>query len=195
MTRHHRPLHAFRHPRSFADGKSPYIFRREAGAEVGFGPAVGTRKFPTLYLTEKVRDKAGAVFLNCPHFEKLRDCDLDNNGSTNSKKYGLDSDELKDFTNKGRLSLKTLNKKHEKMSEKDKIYKEKRKKKRDPSIKAIREHLKKIVKYHEKKVVESIPSIYPMLGAANTDSDNTDSETESVNKRKKVHGEVKMKGF
>lgn len=47
--------------------------------------------------------------------------------------------------------------------------KERRKTGRDPSIKDIRKHLEKIIKFHKKQVNDMIPSIYPILGPVNID--------------------------
>lgn len=176
--RHHRPLHAFSNPRRISGGRSPYIFRREAGADTGFDQ--GPRRFPTLYVSEKIRHKAGLVFFNCPHFKHLRDDDVGTKG------YGCSSSsstaEFRDLSTKGHLRIKTLDKKSEEIDKKKKKLKEKRKgKSKDPSIKKVKDHLRKIIKYHEHKVNEEIPSIYPILGPANSDSDN---DNESGNERK-----------
>lgn len=134
-------------------------------------------------MTEKIKDKAGLCFLNCPNFKSLRETDISvGNGYTN--------DEIDDLTTKGKLRLKTLEKKANKLDEKEKNLKRKRKEQRDPSLKKIREHLKKMIKYHNEKVHEQIPSIYPMLGPANTDSDN-DSDERNGPKRKGTKKELK----
>lgn len=41
--------------------------------------------------------------------------------------------------------------------------------KKHPSINEVRKHLKKIIKYHRKRVNESISSIYPIIGPVNLD--------------------------
>ena len=92
------------------------------------------------------------------------------------------------------MRLKTLDKKAEKMTEKEKKLKEKRKAQRDPSIKKIREHLKKIIKYHCEKVHEQVPSIYPLLGPANSDSDESGGEEGADPKRKHTKQELKFYG-
>lgn len=166
--RHHRPLHSYKNPRHISGGRTPYIFRREAGADTGFDQ--GPRRFPTLYVTEKIRHKAGLVFFNCPHFKHLRDSDV---GGASGK---TSSAEIADLTSRGKLRIKTLDKKSKEIDKKKEKLKKKRKGKRnDPSIKKVREHLRKIIKYHEHKVNEEIPSIYPILGPANTDSENDGS--------------------
>jgi hypothetical protein len=185
--RHHIPLHSYKNPRRISGGRSPYIFRREAGVDIGFDQT--PRRFPTLYVTEKIRHKAGLVFYNCPHFKHLRESDIPNRfhgsgGSESSKQ------EMEDLTSKGRLRIKTLDKKSEEIDKKKKKLKQKRRgKKNDPSIKKVREHLRKIIKYHEHKVNEEIPSIYPILGPANSDSEdggfNSDKEDKSHTKRER----------
>lgn len=180
--RFHKPLYAHKNPRLLSGGRSPYVFRREAGAETGFGGA--HHRFPTLYVTEKIKDKAGLAFFGCPHFNKLRDCDVQSAG-------GLGDDEMKDLSSKGHLRIKTLEKKSELIDKKKKKLKHKRQgKKNDPKIKAVRKHLEKIIKYHEHKVNEEIPSIYPLLGPANTDSEN-DSDTMDQ-KRDRTKKELKI---
>ena len=137
-------------------------------------------------MTEKIKDKAGICFLNCPHFKKLRECDITGG-------LGGDDAEMDDLSSKGRLRLKTLEKKANKMTEKEKTLKRKRREQRDPSIKKIRDHLKKMIKFHSEKVHEQIPSIYPLLGPANTDSEN-DSDERSGPKRMGTKKELKQYG-
>lgn len=142
-------------------------------------------------MTEKIRDKAGLVFFNCPHFKDLRESD---SGSLFGKgSRGMGKDEMEDLGKNGRLRLKTLNKKAEEIEKDEKKLKEKRKKKKDPSIKEIKDLLRKIIKYHEKKVTEMIPSIYPLPGAANSDSDNDDDKSGTRDeKRERTKRELKM---
>lgn len=97
-----------------------------------------------------------------------------------------------DLTTKGRLRLKTLDKKSEEIDKKKKKLKQKRQGKRnDPSVKKVKDHLRKIIKYHEHKVNEEIPSIYPILGPANTDSENDDSDRDE----KKSHTKKERTGY
>lgn len=179
----HRPLFAYRHPRSVSAGQYGYVFRREAGCETSFD--TNNRRFPTLYVTEKIKDKAGMVFFNCPHFKSLRDNDIPMPG-------GFSKDEIEDLSKNGKLRLRTLDKKADKMVEKEKQLKERRKEQRDPSIKNIRNHIKKIIRYHSEKVQEQVPSIYPLLGPANTDSENSDDE-DGVNAEKRQNTKKELK--
>lgn len=135
-------------------------------------------------MTEKIKDKAGLCFLNCPHFKELRESDI-------TAGNGYTKDEMDDLTSRGRLRLKTLEKKADKMDEKEKNLKRKRRTQRDPSLRKIREHLRKMIKYHNEKVHEQIPSIYPMLGPANTDSDSEGSDERNGPKRKGTKKELK----
>lgn len=184
--RHHRPLHSYKNPRRISGGRSPYVFRREAGADTGFDQ--GPRRFPTLYVTEKIRHKAGLVFFNCPHFKHLRESDV----GVGRGGGGSDSAEIADLTSKGRLRIKTLDKKSEEIDKKKKKLKEKRQgKRKDPTIRKVKDHLRKIIKYHEHKVNEEIPSIYPILGPANTDSENDGSEADE----KKQHTKKERTGY
>lgn len=186
---HHRPLYAFRNPRELSGGRSAYVYRREAGAETGYDTG---RKFPTLYMTEKIRDKAGLVFFNCPHFKSLRESE--DIFSSKGRGGGLGSDEISDLQKNGRLRLKTLNKKAEECDKDEKKLKQKRRAKRDPSIRAIKDHLRKVIKYHEKQVSDMIPSIYPMLGAANSDSDN-DEDRKGTRDEKREHTKRELKTY
>ena len=150
-----RPLHARKDPRRVSGGRSPYVYRREAGVEMGFG---GHHRFPTLYLSKKIKDKQGLMFHHCPAFKELRG--------------DHPEDEIKD-AEINRLTTKQFNKAVEKYEEREKTIKQRRKTaKRDPSVKEIRKRLSQIIKYHAEKVNEQIPSIYPILGPVNLDSDD-----------------------
>lgn len=70
-----------------------------------------------------------------------------------------------------RLSKKEFEEAVKKQEEETKKKKQKRKGSRDPSIKEIRDHLKKIIAYHCKAVNDRIPSVYPILGPVNMDDD------------------------
>jgi hypothetical protein len=100
--------------------------------------------------------------------------------------------ELEDLTSRGRLRQKTLDKISDEIDKKKKKLKQKRHGKRsDPSVKKLKERLRKIIKYHEHKVNEEIPSIYPLLGPANSDSDNDDSGGDE----KKSHTKKERTGY
>lgn len=159
---HHRPLHCRRDPRRVSSGRSAYVYRREAGVESGFG---GHHRFPTLYTTKKIQDKVGLAFYHCPNFKELRESDPSGDIKSSSAASN-------------RLSHKEFSKEVEKIEEKEKRKKEKRKgKKKDPTIKIVREHLRKIIKYHCQKVNEAVPSVYPILGPVNSDSDEGEGES------------------
>lgn len=189
----HRPLFSYRNPRDLSGGRSAYVYRREAGAATGFD-GVGGRKFPTLYMTEKIKDKAGLVFFNCPHFKHLRESEDVFGSSGGGGGRGLGSDEMADLQKNGRLRLKTLNKKAEECDKDEKKLKQKRKGKKDPSVRSIKDHLRKIIKYHEKQVADMIPSIYPMLGPANSDSDN-EEERKGTRDEKREHTKRELKTY
>lgn len=121
---------------------------------MGFG---GHHRFPTLYTSKKIRDKVGLTFHHCPGFKELRG--------------DKPEDEIEEVQSQA-LSSKEFNKKVEKYDERKKKVDMRRKSaKRDPSTKEIREHLRKIIKYHCQKVNEAIPSIYPILGPVNLDDE------------------------
>lgn len=163
---HHRPLHARRDPRRVSGGRSPYVYRREAGVEMGFG---GHHRFPTLYVSKKLKDKVGLTFHHCPGFKELREDHPDR-----------EIDEVKAQS----LSTKEFNKEVEKYDEhKKKVDMRRKSVKRDPSTKEIREHLRKIIKYHCQKVSESIPSIYPILGPVNLDDEGDGGGNNGGDKR------------
>lgn len=142
---------------------------------MGFG---GHHRFPTLYVTKKIRDKAGLAFHHCPGFKELRE--------------DHPEDEIKKSASS--LSSKEFNKQVEKYDETKKKKDMRRKSvKRDPSTKEIREHLRKIIKYHCQKVNEAIPSIYPILGPVNLEDDGGDGSGEKRGglKMSNTKGELK----
>lgn len=98
----------------------------------------------------------GLSFYNCPHFKDLR--------GDNTKA------EIEEAVT-NRLSKKEFEEAVKKEEDNQKKKKQKRKGGRDPSIKEIRDHLKKIIAYHCKAVNDRIPSVYPILGPVNTDED------------------------
>jgi len=109
-------------------------------------------------MSKKIKDKAGITFHHCPGFKDLREDHPDN--------------EIRS-AERSALSSKEFNKEVEKYDEEKKKKAMRRKSvKRDPSTKEIREHLRKIMKYHCQKVNEAIPSIYPILGPVNLDDDD-----------------------
>jgi hypothetical protein len=114
-------------------------------------------------MSKKLKDKVGLAFHHCPGFKELRedhpDKEIGNASSSSS-------------SNSQCLSTKEFNKEVDKYDEQKKKIEMRRKSvKRDPSTKEIREHLKKIIKYHCQKVNEAIPSIYPILGPVNLEDD------------------------
>lgn len=105
-------------------------------------------------MSKKIKDKAGLAFHHCPGFKELRE------------------DHPEDEIKTAALTSKEFNKEVDKFDERKKKIDMRRKSvKRDPSTKEIREHLRKIIKYHCQKVNEAIPSIYPILGPVNLDED------------------------
>lgn len=109
-------------------------------------------------MTKKLKDKQGLAFHHCPGFKELRDDDTDS-----AEKGG------------NGLSFKQFNKEVEKYEETSKTKAQRRKSvKRDPSTKEIRDHLRKIIKYHCQKVNEAIPSIYPILGPVNLEGEDAE---------------------
>jgi len=122
---------------------------------MGFG---GHHRFPTLYVTKKIRDKVGLSFHHCPGFKELREDHPENDIKS---------------AERSALSTKEFNKEVEKYEEEERKKAMRRKSvKRDPSTKEIRERLRKIIKYHCQKVNEAIPSIYPILGPVNLEDDD-----------------------
>lgn len=122
------------------------------------------------------------MFPNVPHFKELRDNDL----CEADRKSGckdMDSSSVK-------IPLKQFEKTIEKYKDKENKKRQRRKgRKKDPNIKSIREHLRKIVSFHKNQVDESIPSIYPILGPANSDSDSSDDE------EKRLHTKQELKRY
>lgn len=108
-------------------------------------------------MSKKIKDKQGLTFHHCPGFKELREDDtVDNNVGPG-------------------LTFKQFNKEVDKYEETSKTKSQRRKSaKRDPSTKEIREHLRKIIKYHCQKVNEAIPSIYPILGPVNLEGESAE---------------------
>ena len=71
-----------------------------------------------------------------------------------------------------RLTKKEFEEAVKKQQETEKRKKDRRKSGRDPSVKDIKKHLGKIMKFHCKRLNDEIPSIYPILGPVNLDSDD-----------------------
>jgi len=108
-------------------------------------------------VSKKLKDKVGLAFHHCPGFKELR---------SDNPEGELDE------ARSAALSSKEFNKQVEKYDErKKKIDMRRKSAKRDPSAKEIRDHLRKIIKYHCQKVNEAIPSIYPILGPVNLEED------------------------
>lgn len=149
------------------------------GCETGFGGE--NHRFPTLYVTKKIKDKKGLAFYGCPNFKSLRDNDLED-GKTKACNT---------------LSNKEFDKAVEKQDEKEKKIKQKRQgKKRDPSIADVRKHLEKIIKYHKQLVNDSIPSIYPILGPVNMDEEEGKSgDAQNGVLDKKLHTKQELTKF
>ena len=124
------------------------------------------------------------MFHHCPAFKELR---------------GDKPEEEIAEAEYNRLTTKEFNTKVEKYDEKEKQIKMRRKSvKRDPSIKEIRDHLKKIIKYHAQKVNEQIPSIYPILGPVNLDEEEDGGDGLSKRgglKMPNTKGELKRYGY
>lgn len=87
------------------------------------------------------------------------------------------------------MTKKEFEKEVKKVVDRNKKVAKRKKGKKKPTIKEIREHLRKIVAYHKHEVNEGIPSIYPILGPANTDSDSS-SEDE-----KRLHTKEELKKY
>lgn len=120
------------------------------------------------------------LFRGCPEFKKLRDDDIS-------------EDDKKKLKGVDKLSQKAFDKEVTKLNEKQKKIHKKKKKEKAPSIKQIREHLRKIIKYHQHKVNEGIPSIYPILGPANSD-DSSDGD-DSSDDDKRLHTKRELKRY
>lgn len=172
-----RPLHSRKDPRHVSGGRSPYVYRREAGVEMGFG---GHHRFPTLYLSKKIKDKQGLTFHHCPGFKELR--------------QDHPEDEIAEAETK-RLTKKEFNKQVEKYEEREKTIKQRRKKTRDPTIKEVKDLLRKAIKYHAEAVNKQIPSIYPILGPVNLDSDDEDGGGEKRGGLKMMNTKKELKRY
>lgn len=122
------------------------------------------------------------MFHHCPKFKELRE---------DHPEEEIQEAEV------NRLTSKQFNKQVEKYEEREKRIKQRRKSvKRDPSVKEVRKHLEKIIKFHIQKANEMIPSIYPILGPVNLE-DEEGGEEESKRgglKMANTKGELKRYG-
>lgn len=93
------------------------------------------------------------------------------------------------------MTTKEFDKSVEKQEEEEKEIKRRKKNtRRAPSLKQVRKHLQKIIKYHKRVVNESIPSIYPILGPVNLeDYDGEDHEDRGTAKMTNTKKELKRK--
>jgi hypothetical protein len=105
----------------------------------------------------------GISFHHCPQFKELR---------------GDDTNKQIEDVNLQTLTRKQFEEEVKKQEEKEKKKKQRRKGSRDPSLKEVRDMLKKMIAYHCKSVNDRIPSVYPILGPVNMD----DEEEEEGNK-------------
>jgi len=146
-------------------GLSGYTYRREAGVELqGEGGGDKSQSLPTLYVSKKLAAKNGILFKNAPMWNALKDDDRDEG----HKKMRYSETSVK--------SQKKLDEVYSKIVDGDKKTKKRRRQKRDPSVKKVREHMRKMIAYHEKVVDEEIPSIYPILGPCCSDSEGESEE-------------------
>lgn len=172
--------------------RNGFTYRREAGAELKGGGGGGGKgggggggggggeanALPTLYLSKKLSAKKGMLFKNAPMWDSLKD---DDRVST-SKKMKYSEVSVK--------SQKKLDEMYESILDDEKKRKKKRRAKRDPSVKKVREHMRKIVAYHEKVVDEEIPSIYPILGPCNSDDEEESGNEQDDEKRLRTKKEL-----
>jgi hypothetical protein len=96
------------------------------------------------------------------------------------------------------LTSKEFSKQVEKYDETTKMKDQRRKSvKRDPSLKEIRDHLRKIMKYHCQKVNEAIPSLYPILGPVNLEGEEGEDGNSKRGGPKMMNtkGEFKRYGY
>ena len=107
-------------------------------------------------MSKKIKDKVGLSFYHCPQFKELR---------------GDNTHSEVEEANTNRLTKKEFEEAVKKQEDDTKKKKQRRKSARDPSIKEIRDHLKKIIAYHCKSVNDTIPSVYPILGPVNNDDE------------------------
>lgn len=161
-----------------------YIYRREAGAEMGFG---GDARFPSLYMTHKLKPKTGVCFPNAPMFKYLRDNDLEEYGGKIGKNNGVSGN--------GKMKKKYFDKEVGKIDKKDEKMKLKRKEKKDPTCQEIRNHMKKMAKFHKREHYEARPCIYPILGGGASDEEggSDDDAVERIKSGRNLHTKMQLK--
>ena len=101
------------------------------------------------------------------------------------------------YTQMNVSSTKRLDKAYETILCDEKKMKTKRRKESDPGVRKVRNHLKKIIAFHEKKADEEIPSIYPILGPCGSDDEDDDEnsggDSDGLNCEKRLHTKMVVK--
>lgn len=118
-------------------------------------------------------------------WKKLLDDDRDQAPSKNNKEK---------YSQMNISSTKKLDKAYDHILSDNQKTKVKRKKEKDPGVKKVRDHLIKIIAFHEKKADEEIPSIYPILGPCGSDDDDDEEDdSDGLNCEKRLCTKMEMK--
>lgn len=122
---------------------------------------------PSLDLNKKLSNKAGILFPGAPLFEDLPDTDISMDSSFPS------------LSNQGKMTIQQLDDAKDDIEDEYKARKRRRRRQRDPTVKQLRDHLRKISLFHTRVVEEELPSVYPILGPAGGKSDDEDQSSDS----------------
>ncbi len=156
------------HPLYQADdaGGSPFSFVCSSFNDENAGASL-------LSVSKKIQLREGLCFRNSPLYRELQKQNKEaeeSGGGGGSSSGGSSSSDYSTMT------LNELKEQVKNELEKDEKMEKKRKRKKDPTVKEVREHLRTIAQYHEKEMEKSIPSIYPVLGVAGENSSDSDGE-------------------
>ena len=169
------PLHSGMYGGRFV----PYIYRKECGVEFISNREKRKKhlRYPDeiLGISGKIRAKQGITYANCPAFAELvsNDPDAEFNLARKMQK------EKEDALNK--ISNKDLQKKTKEKQKQDEILKRKRKLLKDLTVKDIRAHLQRVVKYHCQEVENENSSFYPLPGFLAEDGDLIKNDDDKLN--------------
>lgn len=124
----------FLNPRTLTGGSSAYVFRRETRLE----------RDPSWSVATKLKEKEGIIFGGARDFWSLGE---DTRSLSGNNPFRLTNEELIEEVQENEEQTQTP----------------KKKKKKKITSDDIRKHLRNVVKYHEQKVLEQFPCVYPMI--------------------------------
>lgn len=101
------------------------------------------------------------MFPGAPLFDDLAETDLASSTNPHS-------------SNQGKMTIQELDDQKEHIQDELDSRKRRRRRRKDPTVRTLREHLRKIAMFHTKIVEDELPSVYPILGPGGGKSDDED---------------------